>query len=262
LRLIPKLSQCADRLLLYVLLYVLCRRNGNLALQRAESLPRRLLAATLPGLHLKLGDLEPTKQQPTRRSDGGASDRPAGFTTVIGFEDLLEICFTCGLHRQAMELLRNTHESVVVAILRMPPKSSEPENAQGLRQYGVPNRTGILPAERFLASLVTMMQRHSVVDLPPFLRDLFLLLFTRYILPDQPKSTAEMRLYEQRLLVFRQPVVQRLLGDETYQSMIMLGCARATPAAHVPAKRAAEESQGQPASTRQRTKEVIDLTGD
>lgn len=71
----------------------------------------------------------------------------------------------------------------------------------------------------------------------------------------------KLRRYEQRLLSFRQPVVQRLLGDETYKSLIMLETAPpSVSTAPVSSKRAAGESLYQPAFTRQRTEEVIDLT--
>ncbi|KAL1874850.1 hypothetical protein Daus18300_003391 [Diaporthe australafricana] len=78
---------------------------------------------------------------------------------------------------------------------------------------------------------------------------------------DMKKFHDKVRLYEQRLLSFRQPFVRRLLGDEIYRSHILT---ETTPPAvsTAPAsnKRAASESPDQPASTRQRTDDVIDLT--
>lgn len=286
-------------------------------------------------------------------------------SNLDGFEFLLENCFMCLLEEQGMTLLRNSHENLSEAISRMPPKGSERNNTQELWPYGAPGSTHRAPAETFLESLVIMLHKHQLLDPPPFVRDLFVLLFTRYILPDQPKNppqrplgwshkprfcyrhnpsrdkihgvcyecglmqdfilapdqkqgrftyakkirshlesvlprehyrcatdtsrgqggcqtlvvtkisketefgeemqkfNAKVRQYEQRLLSFRQPVVRRLLGNETYKSLIMLETAPPTVSAvPVPTKRAADESADQPASTRQRTEEVIDLTGE
>lgn len=267
---------------------------------------------------------------------------------------------------QGMGLLRKTYENLSEAISHLPPRETERDNtAAGLRHYGVPNVMDHAPAEEFLSSLVVIMHKYQLMDPTPFLKDLFLLLFTRYILPDKPKNPPQgpqtwshkprfcykhnpsrdkihgtchecaliqdfirapdqvkgrftynkkirehlqymlpsqhyrcatdttrgqggcqtlvvtkigkdteykeemkefgnrMRLYEQRLLGFRQPIVQRLLGNDAYRSLIMLNSAsNAASAAFVPTKRAGGENQDQPASTRQRTDDVIDLTGE
>lgn len=264
-----------------------------------------------------------------------------------------------------MTLLRSSHESLSEAISRLPPKSPEHNNTQQPWFYGAPAATHRAPAEDFLVSLVFILHKYQLLDPPPFVGDLFVLLFTRYILPDQPKNPPQrplgwshkprfcyghnpsrdkihgtcyqcalmqdfilapdqkqgrfthakkirshlesvlprqhyrcatdttsgqggcqtlvvtkiskdsefkeemtefnnkLRRYEQRLLSFRQPVVQRLLGDETYKSLIMLETGPpGVSTVPVSNKRAASESTDQPASTRQRTEDIIDLTGE
>ena len=37
-------------------------------------------------------------------------------------------------------------------------------------------------------SLVIILHKYSLLDPPPFVKDLFILLFTRYSLSDQPKN--------------------------------------------------------------------------
>lgn len=68
----------------------------------------------------------------------------------------------------------------------------------------------------------------------------------------------KLRVYEKGLLPFRQPVVQRILGDETYKELIMLESAQSaeSDAPVSGTKRSAEESPDQPAPTRQRTGDV------
>lgn len=286
-------------------------------------------------------------------------------SNVDGFEHLLENCFMCLLEEQGMTLLRHSHENLSEAISRLPPKGPERNNTQVLWPYRGPAAIDRAPAENFLISLVIMLDKFQLLDPPPFVGDLFLLLFTRYILPDQPKNPPQrpfgwshkprfcyrhdpsrdkihgvcyecglmqdfirapdqkqarftyakkirshlemvlprehyrcttdttrgqggcqtlvvtkiskdtefreemrefdgkVRRYEQRLLSFRQPVVGRLLGDDTYKSLIMLETGPpGASAAPVSSKRAAGESLDQPVSTRRRTEEVIDLTGE
>ncbi|KAK7707661.1 hypothetical protein SLS64_007181 [Diaporthe eres] len=366
--LLPKLSQRAEKQLLYALFKRLCAENGHFALNNTESLARRLLDATLPKLNLGVDDLEPKTQHPPQSSiyiRGPSTSTDRTVSNVAGFEHLLASCFMCLLEEQGMTLLRNTHENLSEAISRLPPKGPGHNNTQVPWPYGAPSMTGRVPAEEFLVSLAIILQKHQLLDPPPFVGDLFLLLFKRYILPDQPKNPPQrplgwshkprfcyghnpsrdkihgtcyqcalmqdfilspdqkqgrfthakkirshlesvlpsqhyrcatdttrgqggcqtlvvtkisrdsefkedmkkfddqVRQYEQRLLSFRQPVVQRLLGDETYKSLIMLETGPPTvSAAPLSTKRAAGESSDQPASTRQRTEEVIDLTGE
>lgn len=264
-----------------------------------------------------------------------------------------------------MALLKNTHESLSESISRLPPKGPERNNSMKLSPYGAPTATISAPAEEFLASLFIILHKYQLLDPPPFVGDLFILLFTRYILPDQPRNppqrprdwshkprfcyrhnpsrdrihgtcyecglmqdfirasdqkqgrftytkkirshlesvlpsqhyrcatdttrgqggcqtlvvtkiskdsefnedmrkfAADMRQYEQRLMSFQRPFVRRIVGSETYNRLIMMETApSAVPTAHVSTKRAADESPDQPASTRQRTDVVIDLTED
>lgn len=367
MRLLPKLGEQAEKPLLYALLHKLSAQDGFAALKNTASLARRLFEATFPKLHLEIGDLEDQSQRtPQGLSNfSGASNGSSMTSSVTGFVNLLENCFmngvgADGLEDRGMELLRNSHESLSEAYRRFPQKGS---NHARLRPWGAPVVTDRAPGEELLVALVVIMHKYQLVDPPPFVRDLFLLLFTRYILPDQPNNPPQrprtwrhkprfcykhdpsrdkihgtchqcaliqdfirapdqakghfsygkeirrhlesvlpsqhyrcatdttsgkgrchtlvvtkigketeykeemkefedkMRLYEKRLLGLRQPIVQRLLGNETYQSLIMVDSAPyAASATHVPAKRGAGESQDQPASTRQRTDDVIDLT--
>ncbi|KAI3391104.1 hypothetical protein diail_7955 [Diaporthe ilicicola] len=378
-RLLPRLSERAEKQLLYALLKVLCAEDGHLALKHTESLARRLLNATLPKLNLEIDDLEPKSPGPPQGSSyliSPSNDTDRTEDNVTGYLNLLENCFMCSLNDQGMQLLSNSHENLSEAISRLPPRDPRAarHNIMGLGPYGVPNVTNCVPAEDFLASLVVILHKYQLLDPPPFCKDLFLLLFTRYILPDQPQNPpqrphgwshkprfcsrhdprsssrgnmhgnlcyecgiiqdfirapdrsvgrftyakkirshleymlprehyrcetdmekvpgsncqtlvvtkigrdtefkedmkkfgGEMQLYEQRLLPFRQPVVRRLLGNETYRSLILMeGTAAPAVSGTAPAssKRAASGSpEGQPASTRQRrTDDVIDLTGE
>lgn len=320
----------------------------------------------MPKLHLEMSDLETESQRTAQglvyhRGASNNTDRTVG--NVTGFSTLLESCFVCGLEESGMSLLRNSHQSLSEAISRLPPKRPEGNKPARMQPYGVPPATHRAPAEEFLATLVAILQKHSLMDPPPFVRDLFILLFMRYILPDQPKNRPqrpvgwshkprfcsrhnpsrdkihgtchecaliqdfirapdqaqarfcygqkirahlemvlprehykcttdttrgpggsytlvvkkiskdtefreemrlfddEVRKYEQRLLPFRQLVVERLLGSDTYKSLITLQTAPPGDSTTLaPTKRAAGESADQPASTRQRTTDVIDLT--
>lgn len=350
--------------LLYALLSRLCAENGHSALKDTGSLARRLLDATLSKLHLEIDDLEPSPQRPPQTSSylRGASNSADPVASniigsVTGFEHLLDHCFMCLLEDHGMSLLRHSHENLSEAITRLPPKDPERNNSMAPWPYGPSRATSPAPSERLLISLVMILQKYQLLDPPSFVGDLFMLLFTRYILPDQPKNPPQpslgwthkprfcyrrnpsrdnnhidchecglmqdfilspdqeqgrftyakkirshlehvlpsqhyrcrtdttrgqggfqtlvvtkiskdteynediknfcnkVRQYEQRLLPFRQPVVRRLLGDEIYNSLIMLG-----PAPAVLGKRAAYESLDQPASSRQRMGNVIDLT--
>lgn len=104
---------------------------------------------------------------------------------VTGFLNLLENCFMCGLREQGIGLLSNSHENLSEAISRLPARDPGLHNTMA---YGVPKVTDRAPAEQFLALLVIILHKYSLVDLPPFAKDLFLMLFTRYILPYQPKN--------------------------------------------------------------------------
>lgn len=368
IRLLPKLSQRAEKQLLYPLFKHLCAENEHSALQLPGSLARRLLDATLSKLNLEIDDLEPKPQNPPQSSIsflGGSNGTDGTVNQVTGFENLLEHCFACLLAEQGMALLKNTYEHLSEAIGRLPPRGPERENTMDMWPYGKPTTATRGPAESFLVFLISIFHTHPLLDPPPFVRDLFVLLFTRHILPDQPKNppqrsrgwshkprfcyrhnpsrdkihgtchecalmqdfilspdqrqgrfsygksirshlesalpsehyrcetdttrapggchtlvvtkigkdtefkeemgkfNAKVRNYEQRLLPFRKPAVQRILGDETYKSLIMLETTpSATSSVPVSNKRAAGESAGQPASTRQRMDDVIDLTGE
>lgn len=362
-RLLPKLSQRAEKQLLYPLLKRLCAENGHFALKNTESLARRLLDATLSKLNLEIDDLDPKSQRPQQNSiylRGGSNSDAHTTSIVTGFENLLESCFMCLLQEEGMALLRNTHESLSDSISRLPAKGPKRNNSVGPWSYGAPT-----PGEGFLASLVIILHKYQLLDPPPFVGDLFILLFTRYIQPHQPKNPpprpsgwshkprfcsrhdpsrgkihgtchecglmqdfirasdqkqgrftyakkirshlemvlprehyrcatdttrgqggcqtlvvtkigkdtefnedmrtfiAEVRQYEQRLLPFRQPVVRRILGNLVYGELMLEGPdPSAMPPGPVSTKRAADESPDQPASTRQRTDDVIDLTED
>lgn len=362
-RLLPKLSQRAEKQLLYPLLKRLSAENGHFALKNTESLARRLLDATLSKLNLEIDDLEPKSQRPQQSSiylRGGSNSDAHTTSNVTGFENLLESCFMCLLQEQGMALLRNTHESLSDSISRLPAKRPERSNSVRPWSSGAPT-----PAEGFLASLVIILHKYQLLDPPPFVGDLFILLFTRYIQPHQPRNPpqrpsgwshkprfcnrhdpsrdkihgtchecglmqdfirapdqkqgrftyakkirshlemvlpsqhyrcatdatmgqghchtlvvtkigkdtefkedmrkfeGEMRQYQQRLLPFRQPVVRRILGNLIYEQLILEGPeSSAVPTGSVSTKRAADESPDQPASTRQRTDDVIDLTED
>lgn len=269
----------------------------------------------------------------------------------------------CLLEEHGMSLLKNSHERLSDAISRLSAKGLERNTPMRPWRYGVPPAMERAPAEEFLGSLVVILHKYSLLDPPPFVKDLFMLLFTRYVLPDRPqdrpqrpigwshkprfcsghnpsrdkihgtcyecgliqdfirapdqaqgrfayaqkirshlervlpgehykcvteksggsgnchtlvvtkigkdtefkeemrKYDGEMRNYEQRLLPFRQPVVKRLLGSDTYKSLITLETAPSgVSTAPVPTKRAAGESADQPPPSRQRTADVIDLT--
>lgn len=145
----------------------------------------------MPKLHLEVGDLE---SQAQRTPQGSIYHRGASNTTdrtvsnVTGFGILLENCFVCGLEEYGMSLLRYSHQSLSKAISRLPPKHPEGNKTAIPQPYGIPPTTRRAPAEEFLASLATILQMQSFQDPPPFVRDLFILLFTRYILPDQPRN--------------------------------------------------------------------------
>lgn len=78
---------------------------------------------------------------------------------------------------------------------------------------------------------------------------------------DMELFAADMRRYEHRLMPFRQPVVRRILGNETYKRLIMVEPV-STAMTNVPVstKRAADDVADQPASKRQRMEDAIDLT--
>lgn len=367
IRLLPKLSQRAEKQLLYPLFKHLCAEHEHSALQLPGTLARRLLDATLSKLNLEIDDLEPKRQNTLQSSisfpvPSLGTDRTV--SNVPGFENLLEHCFACLLAEQGMALLKNTYERLSEAIGRLPPRGPERENTMDMWPYGKPT-TAQAPAESFLVFVINIFHTRPLLNPPPFVRDLFLLLFTRHILPDQPKNqpqrprgwshkprfcyrhnpsrdkihgtchecalmqdfilspdqrqgrfsygksirshlesalprehyrcetdttrvpggchtlvvtkigkdtefkeemgkfNTQVRKYDQRLLPFRKPVVQIILGDETYNSLIMLGAATpAVPSVPVSNKRTAGESADQPASTRQRMDDVIDLTGE
>lgn len=360
IRLLPKLSQHAEKQLLYPLFKHLCAENEHSALQLPGSLARRLLDATLSKLNLEIDDLEPKQPKPPQSSisfRGASNGTDQTVSNVTGFENLLEHCFVCLLAEQGMALLKNTYEQISEAIGRLPPRGRKRERTVDMW----PTVRG--PAENFLVFVINIFHTRQLLDPPPFVRDFFILLFTRHILPDQPKNppqrprgwshkprfcsrhnpsrdkihgtchecalmqdfirspdqrqgrfsygksirshlecelprehyrcetdttrapggshtlvvtkigkdtefkeemgefNAQVRKYEQRILPFRKPVVQRILGDETYKSLIMLETApSAASSVPVSNKRAAGESAGQPASTRQRMEDVIDLT--
>lgn len=368
IRLLPKLSQRAEKQLLYPLFKHLCAENERSALQLPGSLARRLLDATLSKLNLEIDDLEPKQQHPPQSSiyfRGVSNGTDRTVSNVPGFELLLEHCFACLLEGHGTTLLKNTYEQLSEAIGRLPPRGPQSNNTMEMWPYGKPTTTARAPAESFLEFVINIFHARPLLDPPPFVRNLFVLLFSRRILPDQPKNppqrprgwshkprfcyrhnpsrdkihgtchecalmqdfilspdqrqgrfsygksirshlesalpsehyrcetdttrapggchtlvvtkigkdtefkeemgkfNAKVRNYEQRLLPFRKPVVQRILGDETYNSLIILGTA--TPAIScVPMskKRTAGESADQPASTRQRMDDVIDLTGE
>ena len=317
---------------------------------------------TLPKLDLKLDDLEPELKRPSqgstylREASNGTGNNTSNATK---FPELLQDLFMCGLEEQGMELLRKSYENLSEAISRLPPtdpKRHITDNTQGryaiLRPQHMENDNEL--AKDFLASLVNFFQRCLHSDPPSFVKDLFLMLFTRYILPDHPgnppprpngwsrkqrfrysscdhcarmqdyissptqiqgrfpfnqkirhhlervlprqlyqcetdtaswgrsyvlvvtkiggdtefdeemkKYDKKLQLYERWLLSFRRPVMQRLLGDGTYRSLILMETAPpAVSTGPVSTKRAASESPDQPAPTRQRADGVIDLIGE
>ncbi|KAG6360927.1 hypothetical protein INS49_011995 [Diaporthe citri] len=224
-RLLPKLSQRAEKQLLYALLKRLCAENGHLALKNTESLARRLLDATLPKLNLEIDDLEPKTQHPPQSSIylRGASNSTA----------------------------HTVSNDFILA----------PDQKQGRFTYAKKIRSHlemVLPREHYRCATDTTagQGRCQTLVVTKISKE------TEFK-EEMKKFDDEVRQYEQRLLSFRQPVVQRLLGDETYKSLIMLETGPPdVSTVPVSSKRAADESPDQPASTRQRTEEVIDLTGE
>ncbi|KAG8162497.1 hypothetical protein KVR01_008262 [Diaporthe batatas] len=298
-RLLPKLSEQAEKPLLYALLHKLSAEKGFSALKNTSSVARRLFEATFPKLHVEIGDLEDKSQRSPQGSSnfGGASDRNNITSSVTGFTNLLENCFmngvgTNGLRDRGMVLLRKSHESLSEAFGRLPPKGSKRDNATGLRPWGVPVVTERAPGEELLVDLDFIrapdqvkgrfsygkeIRRHLESVLPSIhyrcatdttsgKGNCHTLVVTKIGKDTEYKEEMrvyedKMRLYEKRLLSFRQPIVRRLLGNETYQSLIMVDSAPYDASTtSVPSKRSAGESQDQPASTRQRTEEVVDLT--
>ncbi|KAL1874849.1 hypothetical protein Daus18300_003390 [Diaporthe australafricana] len=137
-RLLPKLSERAEKQLLYPLLHKLCAEDGYFALKHTESLARRLLQATLPKLNLEIGDLEPGSPRSPQGSIylvGASNGTDRAMDNVNGFLNLLEDCFMCGLTEQGMELLSNSYENLSEAIRRLPPRDPGRHNTM---PYGVP----------------------------------------------------------------------------------------------------------------------------
>ncbi|POS71299.1 2OG-Fe(II)oxygenase [Diaporthe helianthi] len=300
--LLPKLSERAEKPLLYRLLHVLRnlaqREDGQFPLQDPLSLARRLLDATVPRLSLEIHDVEiETARQARGPTYLGGSSNVTGRTlgNVTDFVGLLENCFISGLKELVMQLLSNSHKNLTDGISRLAPREPRRQNTMGLRHHGPPNLLDRAPAEEFLASLDFIRAPDQAVG--RFTYSKHIRSHLEAVLPSQHYRCAtdttkvpgtncqtlvvtkigvdtefvedmqifsdKMRMYEKRLLIFRQPIVRGLIGDENYRSLIMMEAeTRAISTATASNKRNASESLGPPASTRQRTGDVVDLTGE
>ena len=101
------------------------------------------------------------------------------------FGSLLENCLVCGLMEQIMEILSMVYEDLAGGMRRLPLKAPKVNSDKGSRRYIGPQELEASPAETFLALLVTIWQKHQLVTPHPLLKDLFMLLFMRYLLADK-----------------------------------------------------------------------------
>lgn len=147
-----------------------------MALKDQDFTARRLLDATLSKLTIELVDLEPHSQQPY----------PSPFyfsgytkTVLTGFKPILEGCFLCGLKE---------HDTLAREIYQLQPTGRQIRESSAVQVQSLrgPDSIEASPADKVLYSIVQVLKKYQPVNFPASVKELFILLFTRYVLVDRP----------------------------------------------------------------------------
>ncbi|RYP03240.1 hypothetical protein DL764_005287 [Monosporascus ibericus] len=144
-RLAPKLKECAERALLYKLLDGLFRKGEKNELARAEAIARRVLETTLPKLRLEIDDFSTSMVE---KQPGDAYSRASSWDYPTFAVANFPVAGPSGIGCSAPEKLEYMPSSFV---------------------------------REFLEDLVDIAEKHQLPEIPS-LRELFEILFRRYIL--------------------------------------------------------------------------------
>ncbi|RYP23854.1 hypothetical protein DL765_000931 [Monosporascus sp. GIB2] len=185
-RFLPKLKECAERALLYKLLDGLFRKGEKNELARAEAIARLVLDATLPKLRLEIDDFSTSMAENQPRvaySLAPSWDYPT--CAVANFVRYLDLFLRYDFRDQSKQLLELSCCHIVES-LRI--ASSRPGAGPSGIVYSGPEKIKYMPSSfvrEFLEALVDVAEKHQLPEIPS-LRELFEILFRRYILVGLP----------------------------------------------------------------------------
>ncbi|RYP13933.1 hypothetical protein DL767_010525 [Monosporascus sp. MG133] len=185
-RLAPKLKGCAERALLYMLLDGLFRKGEKNELARAEAIARRVLDTTLPKLRLEINDFS-TSMVENQPRDAYSRASSWGYPTcaVANFVRYLDLFLRYDFRDLSKQLLEISCGHIVESFRN---GSSKPGAGPSGIVYSAPEKIGYMPpsfVKEFLEDLVDVAEKHQVPEIPS-LRELFEVLFRRYILVGIP----------------------------------------------------------------------------
>ncbi|RYO92416.1 hypothetical protein DL766_000386 [Monosporascus sp. MC13-8B] len=185
-RLAPKLKECAERALLYKLLDGLFRKGEKNELARAEAIARLVLDATLHKLRLEIDDFSTSMVENQPRvaySLAPSWDYPT--CAVANFVRYLELFLRYDFRDQSKQLLELSCCHIVESLRNA---SSKPGAGPSGIVYSAPEKIKYMPSSfvrEFLEALVYVAEKHQLPEIPS-LRELFEILFRRYILVGLP----------------------------------------------------------------------------
>ncbi|RYP51657.1 hypothetical protein DL768_003055 [Monosporascus sp. mg162] len=185
-RLAPKLKDCAERALLYMLLDGLFRKGEKNELARAEAIARRVLDTTLPKLRLEIDDFSTSmveNQPPDAYSRASSWYYPT--CAVANFVRYLDLFLRYDFRDLSKQLLEISCGHIVESLRNGP---SKPGAGPSGIVYSAPEKIEYMPSSfvsEFLKDLVDVAEKHQLPEIPSF-RELFEILFRRYILVDLP----------------------------------------------------------------------------
>ncbi|RYP77588.1 hypothetical protein DL769_003361 [Monosporascus sp. CRB-8-3] len=185
-RLAQKLKECADRALLYLLLDGLFRKGEKNELARAEAIARRVLDATLPKLRLEIDDFSTSmvENQP-RDAYSRASSWNYPTCAVANFVRYLDLFLRYNFRDLSRQLLETSCGHIVKSLRN---GSSKPGAGPSGIIYSAREKIEYMPSSfvrEFLEDLVGIAEKHQLPEIPS-LRELFEILFRRYVLVGLP----------------------------------------------------------------------------